>query len=61
MGAQTSGSRGSGEKWSDSGYSLKLEPIGLPDRSDVGYEERSQGGLHGFLFCLSICFKIIVY
>lgn len=50
VGAQIFGSRGSGEKWSDSGYSLKVEPIGLP--SDVEYEERSQGGLHGFLFYL---------
>ena len=25
-------SRGSGEEWSESGYSWKVEPIGLPDR-----------------------------
>lgn len=41
MGAQTSGSKGSGENYSDSGYCLKVEPIRLPDRLDVGCEERS--------------------
>lgn len=41
MGAQTSGSKGSGENYSDSGYCLKVEPIRLPDRLDVECEERS--------------------
>lgn len=32
------GSDGGGEKWSDSGYVLKLEPIGFAYSLDVGHE-----------------------
>lgn len=36
-----SGSRG---KWLDSGYMLKVEPVGFADGLDVGWErKRSQG------------------
>lgn len=36
------GDRGSevGEKWSDSGYSLNIEPTGFADRMDRGYERK---------------------
>lgn len=34
-------SSGSGERWSDSRYVWKIEPIGLADGLDVGYEIKS--------------------
>ena len=35
-------SSGSSKEWSDSGYGLKVEAIGLPDRWRVWLEERRQ-------------------
>lgn len=42
MVAQICGSKGSSKEWSDSGYGLKVEQTGLPERQCVWCEESSQ-------------------
>lgn len=42
------GSQGSSKEWSDSGYGLKVQQIGSPERWCVWCEESSQVWLQGF-------------
>lgn len=39
---EQTGDSGSAGKWSVSRYILKVEPIGLPDELDVGYERKTE-------------------
>ena len=42
-----------GDKWSDSGYTLKTEAMWPPDRMEMEYDKNKQGWLLDF--SLSIC------